>query len=83
MFNNIVNNLYAASLWRTAAIVWQWCNVDNLCYLNTCSVDGTDGRLTSVAWTLNVCLHFAQTKVESYLCAVLGCHLCSVRSVLL
>ena len=83
MFNNIVNNLYAASLWRTATIVWQWCNVDNLCYLNTCSVDGTDCRLTSVTWTLNICLNLAKTKVESNLCTILSSHLCSVRSVLL
>ena len=63
--------------------MWKRCNVDNLGYLNSCTVDGTDSRLTSVTWTLNVCLHLAKTEVESDLGAILCCHLSSVRSVLL
>lgn len=58
-------------------------NVDNLRDLDAHTVDGTDGTLTTITGTLDVCLHLAQTKVESNLCAVLGSHLGSVRRILL
>ena len=38
----IVLLLYATTLWRTTAVVWQWCNVYNLDNLDTSSVDSTD-----------------------------------------
>ena len=75
--------LYTTTLRRTATIVWQWCYVNNLRYLNATVVAGTDSRLTTVTWTLYVCLYLTQTKVECNLCAILCCHLSCIRSVLL
>ena len=44
---------------------------------------GTDGAFTAVAGTFDVGLHLAEAEVESYLGAVLSCHLSSVGGVLL
>ena len=75
--------LYTATLRRTAAIVWQWCYVNNLRYLNATVVAGTDSRLTTVTWPLNIRLYLTKTKLESYLRTILCSHLCCVWSVLL
>ena len=61
----------------------KWSNIDNLDYLNTCTVYGTDSGLAAVTGTLNVCLNLAQTQIVSDLCTILCCHLGGVRSVLL
>ena len=34
--------LHAAAFWWAAAVVWEWCDVDNLDDLDTGTVDGTD-----------------------------------------
>ena len=75
--------LYSSSLGRTAAVVRQRSNVDNLSYLNACSVDGAYGGLTALAGTLDIGLHFAETKIVGYLCAILSSHLGSIGSVFL
>ena len=58
-------------------------NINNLCYLNTSTVDSSDSRFTTITRTLNVYLHLSQTKIISYLSTILSCHLSCVRSVLL
>ena len=61
--------------WMRFAMAW-W---------HTLCAEGADqfGGLTTIAWTLDVCLHLAETEVESNLGAILRCHLGSVRGVLL
>ena len=58
-------------------------NVNDFSYLNTCTMHGTDSRLTTVTRTLHICLNLTQSKIESYLSAILCGHLCCIRSVLL
>ena len=52
--------------------MWKWSNIDDLHYLDTCTVDSTDSRLTTVTGTLNVCLNLAKTEVVSNLSAILS-----------
>ena len=40
--------LYAATLRRTATVMWKWCYIDNLCYLNAGSIDGANSALTTI-----------------------------------
>ena len=63
--------------------MWQWCNVYDFNDLNTCSMDGTDSRLTSVTGTLYIGFNLTKTEVESDLCTILCCHLGCIRSVFL
>ena len=77
------NALNTTTLRGTAAIVRQRSNINNLHHLDSCTMNGTDSRLTSVTGTFHIGLHLAQTQVISNLCAILGCHLSSIRSVLL
>ena len=63
--------------------MWQWSNVNDLHHLDTCTMHGTDSTLTTITWTLHIGFYLTQTQVESDLCAILGCHLSSIRSVLL
>ena len=79
----IVLLLYATTLWRTTAVVWQWSYVNNLDNLDTSTVYGTDSTLTAITRTLDEGLDLAQTQAVGYLSAILGGHLSSVRSVLL
>ena len=58
-------------------------DIDNLHNLNTCTVYGTDSGLTTVTGTLHISFHLAKPKVKSDLCAILCCHLSSIRCVLL
>ena len=67
--------LYATALRGTATVVRQRSDVDNLGNLDTGTVDGTDGGLTSVARSLDISLHLTQTKVERHFGAILGSHL--------
>ena len=75
--------LYSSSLRRTATVVWQRRNVDDLSYLNAGTMASTDSGFTTVTWTFDISLHFAETQIVSYLCAILSCHLSSVGIVLL
>ena len=75
--------LNAAALGRTAAIVWQWRNVYDFCYFDTCAVYGTNGALTTVARTLYECFHLTQAKLESCLGAILCGPLSCIGSILL
>ncbi len=75
--------LNTTTLGRTAAIVWQWCNVYDLDNLNTGTMAGTDSRLASITGALHISFHLTQAEVESDLCAILSGHLGSIRSVLL
>ena len=75
--------LYTTTLWRTATVVWKRCYVDNLSYLNSRSIDGTNGTLTAITRTLDKSLYLTETKLEGNLCAVLSSHLGCIRSVLL
>ena len=58
-------------------------NVDNLGYLDTCTVAGTDSGLTAVSGTLDISLDLAKAQIISYFRTILGGHLSCVRSVLL
>ena len=75
--------LYTTTLWRTTTVMWKRCNVDNLSYLDSRSIDGTNGTLTTITRTLYKGLYLTETKLEGNLCAVLSSHLSCVRSVLL
>ena len=44
---------------------------------------GTDSRLTTITWTLNVCLNLTETEVKGNLGAILGSSLGCIRSILL
>ena len=46
-------------------------------------MNSTDSRLTTITWTLNVCLNLAKTKIECNLSTILCSHLSSIRSILL
>ena len=61
----------------------QWCYIDNFSNFDSGSVYGSNSRLTSVTWTLNVCFNLSQSEVKCYLCTILCSHLCCVWSVLL
>ena len=63
--------------------MWKWSYVDDLCNLNTSSVDSSNSRLTSVTWTLHICFYLSQAKIVCYLSTILSSHLCCVGSVLL
>lgn len=75
--------LDTTTLRRTATVVRQRGNVDNLRHKNARGIDGTDSALTAIARTLDISLHLAKTQVESHLGAILCGHLGSIRSVLL
>ena len=75
--------LNSSSLWRTTAIVRKWSDINNLNHLDACTMNSADSRLTTIARTLHICLHLAQTQVVCCLCTVLSSHLGSIRSVLL
>ncbi len=57
--------------------------VDDLRNLDTGTVAGTDGGLTTVTGSLDVCLDLAEAEVESYLGAILSGHLGCIGCVLL
>ena len=57
-------------------------NVYDFRYFNTCTVDSSDSRLTSVTRSLYEYFYFSQTKIVSYFCTILSCHLGCIRSVL-
>ena len=73
----------SSALGRTAAVMGQRSNVDNLSYLDAGAVDGTDGGFAAVAGTLYIGLHLAEAKVESGLGTILCGHLGSVGRILL
>ena len=75
--------LYSSALGRTAAVVGQRGNVENLSNLYAGTVDSTYSRLAAVARTLEVGLDFAETEVVSDLGAILSGHLSCVGGVLL
>ena len=50
---------------------------------DACIVDGSDGGLTTCTRTLYIALNLAEASVVRCLGSILGCHLGSVRSVLL
>lgn len=63
--------LDTTTLRRTATVVRQRGNVDNLRHKNARGIDGTDSALTAIARTLDISLHLAKTQVESHLGAIL------------
>ncbi len=75
--------LNSSSLRRTATIVWQWRNINNLRYLNACAMYGTDCGLTSVTRPLYISLYLSQAKIECDFRTILGSHLSCIGSVLL
>ncbi len=77
------NLLNSTSFRRTTSVMRQRSNVNNLRNLDTGTMHGSDSRLTSVTRTLNVRLYLSQTQVIRNLCAILSCHLCGIRRVLL
>ena len=72
-----------SSLGRTASVVGQRSDVDDLGNSDAGAMDGADSRFAAITRTLDIGFHLAQTEVVSDLCAVLGSHLCGVGSVLL
>ena len=58
-------------------------NVDNFCHFDACAMNGSDSRLTAIARTLHVCLHFSQAQIIRNFCTILCSHLCGIRRVLL
>ncbi len=63
--------------------MWQWSNINNLCYFNTSTMHCTDSRLTTITRTFNISLHLSQTKIECNFRTILSCHLSCIGSVLL
>ena len=63
--------------------MWKRSHVDNFSNFDTCTVDSSNSRLTSVTWTFHICFYLSQAKVVCYLSAVLSSHLRCIRSVLL
>ena len=74
--------LNAAAFGRTAAVVGQRRNVDNLHNFNTGAMDCADGALAAVTGTFNVSFHLAQAQIVCGFGAILCGHLCGVRGVL-
>ena len=73
----------ATTLGRTAAVVGQRCDVDDLSHFDACTVNRTDCRFAAITGALDVSFDFAEAEVVGCLCAVLGGHLSGVGSVLL
>ena len=63
--------------------MWKRSHIDNFSNFDTCTVDSSNSRLTSVTWTFHICFYLSQAKVVCYLSAVLSSHLRCIRSVLL
>ena len=57
--------------------------IDDFSNFDTGTVYSSNSRLTSVTWTLHICLNLSQTKVVGNLSTILCSHLCCIRSVLL
>ncbi len=63
--------------------MWKRSYVNDFSNFDTCTVDSSNSRLTSVTWTLHICFYLSQAKIVCYLSTVLSSHLCCIRSVLL
>ena len=63
--------------------MWHWGHVYDFGDLDPCTMEGTDSRLTSVAWALDEDLHLTQTEVVSDLSTVLRSHLSGIGGILL
>ena len=72
-----------SALGRTAAVVGQRRDVDDLGNCDAGAMDGADSRFAAITRTLDVGFHLAQAEVISDLCTVFGSHLGSVGRVLL
>ena len=57
--------------------------VDDFGNLDTGSVNSSDSGLTTVTRALYISLYLSQAKIVSHFGAILGSHLCCIRSVLL
>lgn len=73
----------ATAVGRTAAVVRQWSDVDDLHHFDTCAVNRTDCRFATCAGTFDINFNLTQSKVVSNLCAIGCCSLSCIGSVLL
>ena len=78
-----LNRLDPSSLGRTATVVGQRRDVDDLGNGNASAMDSANSRFTAIARTLDIGFHLAQAEVVSDLSAVFGSHLSGVGGVLL
>ena len=72
-----------SALGRTAAVVGQRRDVDDLGNGDAGAMDGADSRFAAITRTLDVGFHLAQAEVISDLSAIFGSHLSGIGGVLL
>ena len=63
--------------------MWKRSYINDFSNFDTCTVDSSNSRLTSVTRALHICFYLSQAKIVCYLSTILSSHLCCVGSVLL